>query len=218
MANDFKRDLEKFKLQIITSIKQFNDPIILSRFGEKAVDIIYKRTKSGKGLTSYSDGAALTKLEALSTGYIEYRKALVSGEVADTKTSVGQSLRSLTKSGKKKVKAEKKKAALGQFGDYFSPSRSNLTLSGQMLDALTYKISRGKITIFVKNSTRDDKFISFSNASGFGFDSKPLTNAEVSNKVQEYGRPFLGLAEIEKTIMIKFIEKDLRKFIRLIFK
>ena len=74
------------------------------------------------------------------------------------------------------------------------------------------------MTIFVKSSTRDDKFIGFANAMGFGFEGKPMNNAEVAESVTKFGRPFLNLAEIEKTIIIKLIERDIRKFIRLIFK
>ena len=70
--------------------------------GEKAVDIIYKRTKSGSFLNAEGLQPKQTskKKYKLSDSYKDFRK----------------------------------KKFTGQKGDFFSPGRSNATLTGQMLD------------------------------------------------------------------------------------
>ena len=149
--------------------KIFHDKKFLIQIAEKIIDIIVKRTKSGKGVSDDKvEDPALIKLASLSSGYIEYRK----------------------------------KVKLGSFG---SPSKSNLTLTGQMLDSLIYKIVNNGILIDVANTKRKK-------AIGSGYVKQ--TNQEVAGYVSENGRPFLALSPGEQRIIIKFIDDYLTKELR----
>lgn len=166
MANDYKKQLRDFENAVNNALKTFTSGSKIKKYADQSVDIIYKRTKSGKGVTDdQSNAASIKSLKTLSPGYKEQRK---------------------TRKGKK--------------GDFFSPNRSNLTLTGQMLDSIKSKVSDGKITVSL-SGTRDDG----------------QTNKEVGEFVSENGRPFLNLAVEEKQILLRKIETDLIKFVRLLF-
>lgn len=77
------KDLEKFLKDVVTK-----DLKLL--FAQQAADIIYKRTKSGKGLTQNKvsvGGNSLKAIEPLSPGYVEYRKRSILGPYASPKRS-----------------------------------------------------------------------------------------------------------------------------------
>jgi hypothetical protein len=77
------KDLEKFLLNVVTKDMK-------KMFAERAADIIYKRTKSGKGLTRNAVSVgnnSLKAIEPLSPGYIEYRKRRILGPYASPKRS-----------------------------------------------------------------------------------------------------------------------------------
>lgn len=160
---DYTDQLINFRLEVEKELNKFLKTEFLKKYGDKIIDIIYKRTKTGKGVSDSGNKASITKLQALAQSYIERRKK---------------------KPGK---------------GEFFSPSRSNLTYSGQLLDAMTFNISNGVISVYIKDSTRSDS------------DS---TNAEVANYVEENGRKFFNLAVEEQKIITTMIEKDVRDIIR----
>lgn len=166
MANDFKKQLKDLENAITQSLKTFTNGNNIKRYADQSVDIIYKRTKSGKGVTDdRSNSASIKSLKPLSSSYKTQRKSYK-----------------------------------GKRGDFFSPGRSNLTLTGQMLESIKAKVSDGKITVSL-SGTRDDG----------------QTNKEVGEFVSENGRPFLNLAVEEKQILLRKIETDLIKYIRLLF-
>jgi hypothetical protein len=106
-----------------------------------------------------------------------------------------------------KYKKVREKVVLGKFG---KAKRSNLTLSGQMLDALSSKAEKGGITVFVKNTLRrpikkkQGKAIKQQN-----------TNAEIADFVSDQGRPFLNYTNQEiRQITFQWkrkVEKELNK-------
>lgn len=121
-------------------------------------------------------------------------------------------------------------------GEFFSPSRSNLTFTGQMLNALDFKIVKtnlsGGFEIFVKNSLRQatnaiDKIKTAKsllskktrrNATRAlndrsGASSERLTNADVAAQVSENGRPFIGVDERTIQRIRSEVIKDLRRAI-----
>lgn len=112
-----------------------------------------------------------SRLTPLSQNYINYRKRLVAGK------------------SRKSVK---------KFGDFFSPSRSNLTFTGQMLDALKTDVdpASGRAIVFVDDTPRS---------------GDDLTNAEVAVKVAEAGRPFLGLDRVGRDRIRRMVIADLRR-------
>ena len=81
-----------------------------------------------------------------------------------------------------------------------SPATSNLTATGQMLDAITYKIAPFLIYIFVKDDKRKQEL---SGSHG------RLTNSRVARYAKEGGRSFMGLIKYER----KALARKLREFI-----
>jgi hypothetical protein len=95
-------------------------------------------------------------------------------------------------------------------GPLFSPGRSNLTFTGQMLNALIYKIKSKAVEVFVKDSPRDESP---------KLTDKPrkgprLTNAQVAAKLAKEGRPFIGMDRLGRERIKKIAIKELRKAIR----
>lgn len=140
-------------------IKQITDEEFLELVAQEARDIIYKRTKSGKGLSANKKfGAALTPLKKLSSDYILIR---------------GQRI-------------------LGPFG---TAKKSNLTLSGELLESMVYKITGNSVTLSVDTKTHE---------------GTNITNQELAEYVTKQGRPFFGLAVIEEKILNAFIQRLIR--------
>ena len=98
----------------------------------------------------------------------------------------------------KKYVEKRKKISLGKLG---LPGRSNLTLTGQMLNNIEYKIDEG-IRIFIKDNSRSDS---------------KLTNAEVAF-FASFDRPFLALTEQEYKRIVSLYERRVRQLIRIYFK
>lgn len=126
-------------------------------------------------------------------------KRVKSGGGVDDDTSDSAAKKGLKKLSKDYVEKRKKKPGKGE---YFSPGRSNLTYTGQMLDAIDFKVSRGVVTVFIKNNKRSDG---------------KNTNKEVAEYVRD-ARPFFTLTVPEQRVLFRDIEKNVRDFIRLAFK
>lgn len=95
-----------------------------------------------------------------------------------------------------------------QAGKAFSPgrffrqgSKSNLSLTGQMLDAMDFEAREGFIKIFVKDTSR----------TGYG---KGKTNAEVAELVEKNGRRFLAISNQNREKIEKEIQREARNIIR----
>lgn len=186
--------MAKAKVEVISRVgevlgsldKAIRNGALLTEIAVFIRDRIYQNTKRG-----YYAGVRknLAKFRPLSEGYVAQRRALLKAEAKDAKT--------LSRS-----KKSAKKKALKNFGDFFSPARSNLTLTGQMLDALDYRVdvAAGEISVFVEASQRDDD--------GSG---ETLTNADVAKKVQEAGRVFLRLDDTGIERVKRLVIADLRR-------
>jgi hypothetical protein len=77
------KEIEKFIKSVVTK-----DLKIL--FAQRAADTIYKRTKSGKGLTQNRVSVgnnSLKSIDSLSPGYVEYRKTRILGPFASPRRS-----------------------------------------------------------------------------------------------------------------------------------
>lgn len=93
-----------------------------------------------------------------------------------------------------KYKSRRKKVGVkGKFG---TPGKSNLTFTGQMLEALEGEAKKQRIEIFINDSDRSDS------------DS---SNSEIAEFVQEQGRPFLSLTKAELNIIIQELDEVLQR-------
>ena len=144
---------------------------------------------------------------------------LVSGEIGEfsveriyRSTKTGKSL--ATETSLKTLKEgtiKRRKAYKGSTGEFFKPAKSNLTFSGQLLNALTFRVIRnGVIEVFVKDNMRTPYKGEKSSSTSFNRD----TNADIARKVAEDGRPFIGMdkkgVEVIKQIVLRNLRKQLR--------
>lgn len=101
-----------------------------------------------------------------------------------------------------------------------SPAKSNLTATGQLLEALYYRVVGSRFFIKVNTKNRSEGLggekleeIKKTNKKGVtktvGYQSK-LTNDQVRKYTEEAGREFLALSEKEKEDLRKFVKEELR--------
>lgn len=136
---------------------------------EFIVNIIKKRTRLGFGVKE--NGEKREKLKELKGRPKPYKSTIHSRELAKEK---------------------------GLLSKETTPTRSNLTMTGQMLDAITYSVKKLSGIIFIKDSSRS------------GSDA---TNKEVAEYVSK-DRPFLNLSDSEirqvKAQAVKLIKSKLK--------
>ena len=171
------------------------DDFLKRDLAELTRSIVYKRVKSGKGVNSDTRPFALTsakRLTPLSSQYKKYRRSgIVEFEARKNYGNVFERVQ---------VKINVGIPALGEFG---SPTKSNLTFTGQMLSSMTFDIKKFGFIVFIPETRRR---------------GEKITNAQLARYVSENGRPFMNLTageiRIVKSRMRKQIQKRLRKLLR----
>jgi hypothetical protein len=186
-VDKLKKDLESIGPEL------FNNQFKLF-LGRLIRDIIYKRTKAGYGVSDLKDnpGIGKQKLAPLSQSY----KLQRAGKLSFYTNKLGQVIPYTPKSPPR-------------LGEFATANKSNLTLSGQMLKAIAFQATKQGIRVYINDNARS---------------GSDLSNAEVAEFVQEDGttrrggirpgRPFFNLTDDELTILIREIEKELRKITR----
>ena len=193
----FEADIAKAQKKLAELQDEIVDKRVMTSLARLMRSIIYKRTKTGKGV---SNGKSI-KLAPLTDGTIAAR----SGE---------GSFRTITTSGGKRViyipGLDERPSPTGEF---FSPGRSNLTYSGQMLDSMTFKVFRGLgFTLFIPDSKRQKR----------PGETTGVTNRDVAIFVQagrttptnSFPRPFFELTNGEIRIILKRYNDIIKSFIR----
>jgi hypothetical protein len=102
----------------------------------------------------------------------------------------------LNEDGKVKLKplensTVRSRTSLARYNDthpVFSPKRSNLTITGQLLDALEYSVQGNKVTITVQDSRRTPY-----QGRGGPHQGNPPTNRDVAIYQAEMGRDFVQI-------------------------
>ncbi len=202
-------DYEKnFKI-LIDRLQKIGDALngrdVSDRLGRKVREIIYRRVKSGFGVTSDSEGAnnvSRQKLKELSQSYKAFRR----GEVIFRKGKNGKAYPISNKDGIQAVFAGSVKARGGYsrirykktnaivpptLGPFGRPDKSNLTLSGQMLESMTVTATSQGFSVFIPDTSRRPV------TQG---DKARLTNKRVAELVAK-DRPFMALTEGEVRIL-----------------
>jgi hypothetical protein len=171
------------------------DDWLKSDLGKFTRDVVYKRVKSGKGVNSDKTPFLITKsvsLKPLSKSYRRYRQTGIVEFVA--KKWYGRIYEKVN------VKFHTGVPALGPFG---RPGKSNLTFSGQMLQSMSWDVTKsGFIVLIPETRRREGK----------------LTNAQLARYLAKKGRPFMNLtsgeSRIVKSRMKKQIQQKLKKLLR----
>lgn len=177
-------NMTKFKADMKKVLEEFESPKMMREIGDIAVERIVKRTRLGKGVET--TGGPPQSLKPLSQSYRDTRKGKVAfftdkrGQVRPYTPEEPPKLSSLTSAGK-----------------------SNLTFSGQMLDAVrVLSVRAGVALIGVANSMRRRE------------QGKSLmSNAEVAGFVSK-DRPFLNLSAPELQGLQKAIRERLQALIK----
>lgn len=174
-----KIDLSKFKKKMAEVIEDFEKPSNMKDLGDFCAERIVKRTRLGKGVEEH--GANPQSLKALSKSYKDARKGKIafatspSGHVYPYKPKNPPKLSNLT-----------------------SPGRSNLTFTGQMLEAVKTVLSkRGYAKVSVDDSKREDG----------------TTNKKIAGFVSEE-RPFLNLSAPEITALQRYIRQRIEDLLK----
>lgn len=178
--------------------------IALDVSGQKLADDIKIRTRSGVGVDKSGKRA---KFEKLSPSYISQRKGQKAFYTSKQKTRHIYSTEN---------KSYIKRPRLSR---YTSPTKSNLTASNQMVEAIRSRSRKGQILIEVANTKRRP---------GFNGQKTSLTNAELAvihsngaiirhpsgKTIRLQARPFLN-ATIRQIKSIKnAVARDILKFLR----
>ena len=154
--------------QLVQEMLKLLSKQFLKGLADIAKPIIYKRVKAGYGV---SEAGSKEKLKALADSTIQYRKQVF----------------------------KSRWGAIGKIGpgEFFSPRKSNATLTGQMLNAISYRITDSGVTFFIDKKIRKEGGAS---------------NFEVAEFYSE-ARPFFGLTSDERQVIAREIENELRKLV-----
>ena len=98
-----------------------------------------------------------------------------------------------------KKKNQNKAFSPGRF--FRTDNRSNLTLTGQLLDSLTVDARQNFVRVYVRDIPRK----------GYGAD---VTNNAIAEWQANAGRPFMGLHNRNRAILDKEIERETRAIVR----
>jgi hypothetical protein len=99
---------------------------------------------------------------------------------------------------------------IAQMGDHFAPRRSNLTLTGQMLNALTWRTKKNEVEVFVKPTARNDE----PKLTQRPRNGPRLNNAQVAEDLAKRGRRFIGMDRLGRERIKKLVIKELRQALR----
>lgn len=151
---------------------------ILDEVGQFTKSRIQQFTRSGRTIAlggTEKKGGKAEPLKKLSASYVNYRKKLAGGLFQGDEFF-----------GPKK-----------QLSEFFKPSKSNLTLTGQLLKSISFKASFQSRSVSVEVSgSRDDS---------------NLDNKEVAGFVAAQGRPFMGIDEAGRQRIKNIVNRALRR-------
>ena len=169
-AKDINIVLDKLKPSIVKKTIGSVDSNDLLRICKFVADMILKRTRLGYGVRD--NGEKREKLKQLAGRPKPYKSTIRARELAKEK---------------------------GQLSSDTTPTRSNLTMTGQMLNAISYKVKKLGGIIFIKDNTRKDG---------------RATNKEIAEYVSK-DRPFFNLSDSEirqlKAEAVKLVRSKLKK-------
>lgn len=185
-----KKIMAAIQAEINKTLKELGNRENMKTILDEATTIVRRRTLLGFGVPS--NGASRVKLKPLSQSYKDQR----AGKVVFYTDKLGRVRRVKTGPGfKSRIK----------LSDRTTPSKSNLTLSFQMLASLRGRYVRPGFGVVEPTGTRSDG----------------MTNAQIAEFVTEQGRAFLNLSNNEirqleifiENIGLKILKKKLTKII-----
>lgn len=190
-ASDKIRDALTKMQALQDAVKELKRPDNMRKFGEQIKNMIRIRTRVGFAVDR--TGESKHKLKDLSPGYIEQRRK----QQANATEAAGHG-----RGDFKSIHGPKKRSIIhgaGGLSDETTPSKSNLTRTGQMLDSVDVKgVGDGTVSVGPTGSRSDSSH----------------TNAEIAEFQAEKGRKFNNLSDIELKRLNDSIKTQLRSLIR----
>jgi len=193
---------------------ELGDKAFFQEIGEYARNRVVTKARSGYTMASGES----KRLKSLSETYVEWRKSLLAGEkkAVSAKRKEMKSKGYLKRGNKmqealKRVKdQERKKAQVDP--EFFSPTRSNLTLTGQLLRSIkitNIDVTNRKLIIAPTGSRKRGP-------EWFGGKRKTLTNAEVASHQVDQGRDIFELDKtglrVIRTMALRLIRSQIKKY------
>jgi hypothetical protein len=145
--------------------------------------------------------------DVLDSNQLKNQMGIIAVKNIKAETRLGNDLKNETKQASLAPSTIENRKYLEKFnstGRNYQTNRSNLTLSGQLIESLKFEPVKGGISVFIPNETR------MPYTYGNGGKSKPLTNSQLATYLKEMGREFLGLNDRIK----KLLSTEVKRFIR----
>lgn len=92
--------------------------------------------------------------------------------------------------------------------DVYSPARSNLSFTGQLIQSVTYKIKRGIIQVFAKGTRKP-----YRTRDGRAVKGRKLTNDALVGHLEDKGFYFLGIDKLSAKKIRALIVREIRRLI-----
>lgn len=166
-----------FSRYIVALEKDVASRNYLRELAEQARTIVFRRVKNYEGVSTLSKEAPnLSRLKDLSESYRQYRQGKVQFIVKD----------GIVRPIQPKPGSTFPSPVTGSFSSA-NQKRSNLTLTGQMLDSMTFTVRGKQAIVYIPASRRTDS---------------ELTNRQVQEFVEQE-RPFMRLARKEWDILVQ---------------
>lgn len=235
MSENNMPGLEKFLNKIEKLGHSLTSPKVTQRLARKCREIVWRRVKSGKGVNAdnkEADATSSEKLAPLSKSYIEYRRGvsffrtLKNGKVVrfgneqtgfnTERTGFSGKINKkggYSKGARSKIRFTKafrfQKPSLGEFG---RPAKSNLTLTGAMLDSITLEYDDGGFRLYIPNSMRPDGKTN-AQVAKYVSNGGSYTNGN-GKKVTIPARPFFALTKGELRILTRELDGIIKEIIQ----
>lgn len=178
MAIQNKDAFRKIKVTLKNRRDKFFNKSNLKKYGDDLAEDVRIRVRQGFGVKE--DLKAKRELKKLSPKYVDYRKSLKSG-----KTPTGR---------------KSKSKLLGKLSTLTNPSKSNLTLTGQMTGAFKGQSKKNTVGAFISKPRK-------SPCKG------APNNQEIAGYNEDMGRTFFYITNKEYKRLTNEIRKDLQKYL-----
>lgn len=205
-----EQTIQKTARAIELAFEEVSKPISTTFFALRLRELIVKRTLLGKLLSSQS-GGKLIKNPKLSQSYILQRKGKIrffknkNGSTYAIENVGNKELKSLRASKQARAQNRKNIERIGKvnLGINTTPSRSNLTATGQLLESIGSKGEVGKLIVQVEHEGRGANI-------HLEQPKKQPKNSELINILKQNGRIFFGLSKSELNILRRDIGKVIK--------
>lgn len=180
------------------------DVNIYAEAGEYVKERIVAQARQGRTMVSGKQ----EKLPELSADYVDWREGIEKG-ARKAASSMRREAKKNDKDAKVSVRDGKRK--IGVDPKFFSPNRSNLTLTGQYLESIKVTdINPGRKEITIEPTGERKK----GGPQWIESKKKPPSNKKLAGYLAKMGRSIFGLDETGKKVLLNKVKRKVRESIR----